>query len=84
MQRYSFSITLATSPPQRVQTPRNTNIPFSILPVKLPIPVVFLHWKHQTLLRILNRMSPGIDSQIFLALGVNVVSSIIRLIVVEN
>jgi hypothetical protein len=52
--------------------------------VKLPIPVISLHWIHQTLLRIFSRISPGIESQILLALGVNGVFSIFRVNVAEK
>jgi len=48
---YLFSITLATSPPQRVQMPLSTSMPDSIFPLTLPIPVISPHCLHQTLSR---------------------------------
>jgi len=68
---YSFSITLATSPPHRVHTPVSTSIPDSTFPLTLPIAVISPHCVHQTLFNNLSRMLPGIDSQIFLAGGVS-------------
>ena len=73
---YSFSITLATSPPHRVQIPLSTSMPDSIFPLAFPMPVIALHCTHHTLLRILRRMSAGIACQIFLAFGVKLSSSL--------
>ncbi len=42
---------------------------FSIFPETFPIPEVLAQFTHQTLFKILTRLLPGIDSRIFLALG---------------
>jgi hypothetical protein len=68
---YVSSKTSATDPPQRVQMPLSTSIPFSIFPLTLPMPVISEQLTHHTLFNIFIRISPGMAFQIFRAWGFN-------------
>ena len=75
---YVSSKTRATDPPQRVQMPLSTSIPFSIFPLTLPMPIISEQLTHHTLFNIFIRISPGMAFQIFRAWGVNENSTIPR------